>query len=47
LGQTKIKVNKIIDLIRRWLKLIPGINKFFLEQEVKIKADKIIRLKDK
>jgi len=47
LSQTKIKINKIIDLIRSWLKLIPGVNKFFLEQEVKIKADKIIKLKDR
>jgi len=47
LSQTKVKVSKIVDLIRRWLQLIPGINKFFLEQEAKIKADKIIRLKDK
>lgn len=47
LGQTKIKVNKIIDLIRAWLKLIPGVNKFFLEQEAKIKADQIIKVKDK
>lgn len=47
LMETKVKVNKIVDLIRKWLKLIPGVNKFFLEQEVKIKADKIIRLKNK
>jgi hypothetical protein len=47
LGQTKIQINKIISLIRKWLSLVKGINKFFLEQEVKIKADKIIRLKDK
>jgi len=47
LGKTKVKVNKIIDLIKAWLKLIPGINKFFLEQEAKIKADKIMKIKDK
>lgn len=47
LSQTKVKVGKIVELIRRWLRLVPGINKFFLEQEAKIKADKIIRLKDK
>lgn len=47
LSRAKLKVSKIIDLIRAWLKLIPGINKFFLEQEVKIKADKILKLKDK
>ena len=47
LSQAKVKVNKIIDLIRAWLKFVPGINKFFLEQEVKIKADKILKIKDK
>lgn len=41
---TKATVNlkKIIKLIMHWLKTIPGINKFFLEQEAKIKADKIL-----
>lgn len=47
LDQAKIKTRKIIDLIRRWLKIIPGVNKFFLEQEAKIKADRIIKIKDK
>ncbi len=47
LSQTKLKINKIVSLIRKWLSLITGINKFFLEQEVKLKADKIIRLKDR
>lgn len=46
LDKAKVKVDKIIDLIRRWLRLIPRVNHFFLEQEVKIKADKIIKLKD-
>jgi hypothetical protein len=40
--QTKVKVKKIIKLIKDWLKLLPGINKFFLEQEAKIKTDRII-----
>jgi len=43
----KVKISKVIELIRKWLKLIPGVNKFFLEQETKIKADKIMRLKNK
>jgi|EPASupsiteSAE347_1022098.scaffolds.fasta_scaffold03283_7 hypothetical protein len=47
LMETKVKVNKIVALIRKWLQLIPGVNKFFLEQEVKIKADKIMRIKNK
>lgn len=44
--KTKIKVKKIVKLIRNWLKSVPGINKFFLEQEAKIKADKIAALAD-
>lgn len=40
----KLQVNKVIKLIRRWLKIIPGINRFFLEQETKIKTDKIVEL---
>lgn len=35
---------KIFSLIRAWLKLLPGVNRFFLEQEAKIKTDKITRL---
>lgn len=42
--KTKINARKILDLIKRWLKMIPGVNKFFLEQEAKIKTDKILRL---
>lgn len=38
----KIQVQKIVDLIRNWLKIIPHVNRFFLEQETKIKTDKII-----
>jgi len=47
LQKTKVKVKKIIKLIKNWLKIIPGVNKFFLEQEAKIKADKIMELKEK
>jgi hypothetical protein len=42
LNGPKTKVKKVVNLIREWLKVIPGINKFFLEQSAKIKADKII-----
>lgn len=41
----KVNTKKIFDLIRKWLKMIPGINRFFLEQEAKIKTDKILSLK--
>jgi hypothetical protein len=38
----KSVVAKITELIKRWLGLLPGLNKFFIEQEAKIKADKIL-----
>ncbi len=46
LREAKVKIKKILDLIRNWLKIIPGINKFFLEQEAKIKTDKILDIKE-
>ncbi|MFA6428075.1 MAG: hypothetical protein WCW02_00825 [Candidatus Buchananbacteria bacterium] len=39
-----IKVREVIRAIAGWLKVIPGINRFFLEQEVKIKTAKILKL---
>lgn len=47
LSKTKVKVKKIVALIKRWLSVIPGVNKFFLEQESKIKTDEIMKLKNK
>lgn len=38
---------KILKLIREWLKLIPGVNRFFLEQEAKIKTDKIMLMAER
>ncbi len=46
LSTTKVRLGKIIRLIFDWLKLLPGINRFFLEQEAKIKAEKIIALSE-
>lgn len=45
LRETKVRVGKIFRLIYDWLRVLPGINLFFLEQEAKIKADKILALK--
>lgn len=42
--ETKVKVKLIINLIKKWLLIIPGVNKYFVEQEAKIKADKILRM---
>ncbi len=46
LNATKIKVKKIFRLILEWLFMLPGVNRFFLEQEAKIKTDRIINLKN-
>ncbi len=40
----KIKFKRALSLLRDWLLCIPGINKFFLEQEAKIKVDQLIEL---
>jgi hypothetical protein len=40
----KVTFKKILKLISDWLKTIPGINKFFAEQEAKIKTDKIMKI---
>jgi hypothetical protein len=42
LQQAKIKIKEIIAVIVGWLKAVPGLNKFFVEQSAKIKADKIL-----
>lgn len=45
LKEVKVKTSKILSLIMSWLSIIPGVNKFFIRQEAKIKTDKIITLK--
>lgn len=45
LQEVKVQVGKIIQLIRGWLQIIPGVNRFFLEQETKIKMDKLMKLR--
>ncbi len=42
LTKPQIIYRKVLDLIVRWLRWIPGINRFFIEQEAKIKTDKIL-----
>ena len=47
LASAKVKARKILSLIINWLKIIPGVNRFFLEQEAKIKTDRILELKNR
>lgn len=42
-----VKVKNIFKLLLEWLKMLPGINRFFLEQEAKIKTDKILAINEK
>lgn len=46
LSEAKVKTGKILNLILAWLKLIPGVNRFFLNQEAKIKTDRLIKMKE-
>jgi hypothetical protein len=45
LDKAKVNIGKIVLLIRKWLALLPGVSKLFLEQEAKIRADEVIKLK--
>lgn len=40
----QVQGKRVLRLIRDWLLTIPKVNKFFLEQEAKIKTDKIVEL---
>lgn len=42
--KAKTTIKDIILVIINWLKIVPRINKFYLEQEAKIKADEIMKL---
>jgi len=44
LSSAKVKANKVLELIVAWLRIIPHVNRFFLEQEAKIKTDRIMAL---
>lgn len=39
-----LNILKVLRLLKKWLSMIPHVNTFFLEQEAKVKADKIIAL---
>jgi hypothetical protein len=44
LEKGKLTLGHLAELIRKWLSIIPGVNRFFLEQDAKIKADKIMEI---
>lgn len=47
LTEVRVRAARIIALIRRWLSLIPGVNRYYLEQEAKLKADAVLALKNR
>jgi len=46
LFRVKIHSKKVFSLLFGWLKVIPGINKYFLKQEAKLKTDEIMDIKE-
>lgn len=44
LQRTHVQVRKVLTLIVSWLRIIPGISQLFIEQEAKIKTDRILEL---
>ncbi len=43
----KVRAKDVLRLIVSWLRLIPHVNRFFLEQEAKIKTDRIVALAER
>lgn len=39
-----VKMSEVMRIVMDWLKIIPGVNRFYLEQEAKIKSDHIVAL---
>ncbi|OGF31754.1 hypothetical protein A2478_04685 [Candidatus Falkowbacteria bacterium RIFOXYC2_FULL_36_12] len=46
LKSAKVQFEKILELIKTWLKLIPNVNKYYLEQQSKIKTDELKKMKE-
>ncbi|PIR04212.1 MAG: hypothetical protein COV59_03450 [Candidatus Magasanikbacteria bacterium CG11_big_fil_rev_8_21_14_0_20_39_34] len=47
LQSSHVRMKNIFRLLLEWLKMLPGINRFFLEQEAKIKAEHLLHLREK
>lgn len=47
MSQFKATARKVAGIIRSWLSTIPRVNKYFLEQESKLKTDDIMKLQRK
>lgn len=45
LQKAEVQVRKIVLLLVGWLRLIPGVSTLFVEQEAKIKTDRLLAMK--
>lgn len=45
--RAKVKSREVLKLITGWLRIIPHVNRFYLDQEAKLKTDKILALGEK
>lgn len=43
LKKAHVKLSEVVSLIFQWLKTLPGVNKFFVEQQAIIKAQRLYR----
>jgi hypothetical protein len=44
LARSAVRAKEIFKLIWHWLKKVTGVNRYWLQQEAKIKTDKIIEM---
>lgn len=42
--KAKVKSREVLKLITGWLRIIPHVNRYYLDQEAKLKTDKILEL---
>lgn len=40
----RVKLSRVLKLLTGWLKMIPGVSRFFVVQEAKLKADRILAI---
>lgn len=46
MNAVKVQTQQVFELIKAWLRIIPGVSKWYVIQEAKIKTDKILHMKD-
>jgi len=47
LADARIKIHRVLKILTDWLRMIPGVSRLFVEQEAKIKTDRLLALRNK